>query len=111
MEDVMASRKFFLFIVAALCCLFLFAQQQPTQSLPAADKTIASNAQRMVEQGRQIFRFDTFGSQAFWGDGLQLHKAIAGDKQGGLGPGVSPKTALAVGLKMWTPFRQTSSPP
>ena len=96
----MASRKFFLFVVAALCCLFLFAQQQPVPSLPAADKTIAMNAQRMVEQGRQIFRFDTFGSQAFWGDGLQLHRAIAGDKQGGIGPGVSPKTALAVGLKV-----------
>src|SRR5438477_4494792 len=99
MEDVMASRKFFLFIVAALCCLILFAQQ-PTKPVPAADKTIASNAQRMVEQGRQIFRFDTFGSQAFWGDALQLHRAIAGDKQGGIGPGVSPKTALAVGLKV-----------
>src|SRR5438874_8881180 len=100
MEDVMASRKFFLFVVAALCCLFLFAQQQPVPSVPAADKTIAMNAQRMVEQGRQIFRFDTFGSQAFWGDALQLHRAIAGDKQGGIGPGVSPKTALAVGLKV-----------
>ena len=29
-----------------------------------------------------------------------LHKAIAGEKNGGVGPGVSPKTALAVGLKV-----------
>ena len=31
---------------------------------------------------------------------MQLHKAIAGAKNGGVGPGVSPKTALAVGLKV-----------
>jgi hypothetical protein len=36
----------------------------------------------MFEQGRQIFRSDTFGSEAFWGDALQLHKAIAGEKHG-----------------------------
>ena len=49
----------------------------------------------MIEDGRQIFRYDTFGSEAFWGDALQLHKAIAGSKSGGIGDGVSPKTALA----------------
>src|ERR1700682_4913173 len=54
----------------------------------------------MMENGKQIFRFDTFGSEAFWGDALQLHKAIAGEKLGGVGPGVSPKTALSVGLKV-----------
>src|SRR5262245_54723123 len=43
---------------------------------------------------------ETFGSEAFWGDALQLHKAIAGEKNGGVGPGVSPKTALSVGLKV-----------
>src|ERR1700674_652001 len=61
---------------------------------------IADNAQTMLEQGRKIFRFDTFGDEAFWGDTLKLHQAIAGAKQGGVGPGVSPKTALSVGLKV-----------
>ena len=64
------------------------------------DQMIEDNAQRMLKEGRQIFRDDTFGSEAFWGDTLQLHKAIAGEKNGGVGPGVSPKTALAVGLKV-----------
>jgi hypothetical protein len=64
------------------------------------DGVISKNSERMIEQGRQIFRFDTFGSQAFWGDALQLHKAIAGEKNGGVGGGVSPKTALSVGLKV-----------
>jgi hypothetical protein len=54
----------------------------------------------MLDQGRRTFRFDTFGDEAFWGDTLKLHQAVAGAKQGGVGPGVSPKTALAVGLKV-----------
>src|SRR5207237_6700965 len=64
------------------------------------DKVIEDNANRMVREGRQTFRFDTFGDEAFWGDALQLHKAIAGEKHGGVGGGVSPKTALSVGLKV-----------
>jgi len=64
------------------------------------DAEINRQAQAMIDEGRKIFRYDTFGSEAFWGDALQLHKAIAGEKNGGIGPGVSPKTALAVGLKV-----------
>jgi hypothetical protein len=64
------------------------------------DKVIEGSAQRMLKEGRQTFRYDTFGSEGFWGDTLQLHKAIAGEKNGGVGAGVSPKTALAVGLKV-----------
>lgn len=59
-----------------------------------------SNALVLVTQGRQIFRYDTYGDEAFWGDTLQLHRAIQGTKFGGVGPGVSPKTALALGLKV-----------
>jgi len=54
----------------------------------------------LVRQGRRVFRFDTFGDEAFWGGQLGLHKAIEGAGNGGVGPGVSPKTALAVGLKV-----------
>lgn len=59
-----------------------------------------NNATAKVEHGRQVFRFDTFGDQAFWGDTLKLHQAIEGAANGGVGPGVSPRTALAVGLKV-----------
>jgi hypothetical protein len=76
--------------------------QTPKKALPDNDRQISAHAQRMMNEGRQIFRFDTFGSEAFWGDALQLHKAIAGEKNGGVGGGVSPKTALAVGLKVDT---------
>jgi hypothetical protein len=68
--------------------------------LSGIDRQINAHAQRLIEEGRRIFRFDTYGSEAFFGDALQLHRAIAGQKNGGVGPGVSPKTALAVGLKV-----------
>ena len=58
------------------------------------------NSQKLFSEGRQIFRFDTFGDEAFWGDTLKLHTAIAGKANGGIGTGVSPGTALAVGLKV-----------
>ncbi len=61
---------------------------------------VLADAQRLVEQGRRIFRHDTFGNERFWGDTLKLHEAIAGQDHGGVGPGVSPSTALAVGLKV-----------
>ena len=70
------------------------------KELSKIDRQINDHARQTVDQGRQIFRFDTFGSEAFFGGALQLHKAIAGAKNGGVGPGVSPKTALAVGLKV-----------
>src|SRR5688572_11973861 len=57
-------------------------------------------ATQMFKDGRTTFRFDTFGSEAFWGDALKLHLAIAGEANGGVGPGVSPAAALGLGLKV-----------
>jgi hypothetical protein len=54
----------------------------------------------MMKEGQQVFRFDTFDDQTFWGDALRLHQAIEGTKFGGVGPGLSPKAALGVGLKV-----------
>ena len=59
-----------------------------------------SGGSKLVAKGKQTFRFDTFGDQAFWGGTLHLHKTIEGAKHGGIGPGLSPKTALALGLKV-----------
>ena len=64
------------------------------------DAAIQNNAKRMMEEGKKIFRFDTFGSEDFWGGQLRLHEAIVGQKLGGVGPGVSPKAALSLGLKV-----------
>jgi hypothetical protein len=75
-------------------------------SLTEFDRLIDSNSRDMIRDGRKTFRFDTFGDEAFWGDLLGLHKAIQGTAFGGVATpdlnldGVSPKTALAVGLKV-----------
>ncbi len=61
---------------------------------------IQANANAMLAEGRTIFRYDTFGDEAFWGGTLHLHQAIEGGKLGGVGSGVSPATAIAVGLKV-----------
>ena len=61
---------------------------------------VEQNVRNLIDEGRHTFRFDTFGDEAFWGDTLKLHQAIAGAKLGGVGAGVSPATALAVGLKV-----------
>ena len=47
---------------------------------------------KLVAQGKEIFRFDTFGDEQLWTDTLQLHNVVAG--------AVDPITALSVGLKV-----------
>jgi hypothetical protein len=49
------------------------------------------NAKRLIEQGRQIFRFDTYGDEAFWTDQLHMQQSVTR---------LSPQTALALGLKV-----------
>src|SRR3954469_19713099 len=61
---------------------------------------ILANSERMLEEGVETFRFETFGDEAFWGDTLKLHEAIQGSGFGGVGPGLSPRTALSLGLKV-----------
>ncbi|HKS43442.1 MAG TPA: hypothetical protein VJX74_22700 [Blastocatellia bacterium] len=71
-----------------------------SKKIKAFADQINDNAEQMIKDGREIFRNDTFGDEEFWGDLLQLHTAIKGAQLGGVGPGVSPKTALSVGLKV-----------
>ena len=64
------------------------------------DPTVRANAERLLSEGEQTFRYDTFGSEDFWGGQVKLHQAIQGEKFGGVGAGVSPKQALELGLKV-----------
>jgi hypothetical protein len=59
--------------------------------LKAFDNEIKVHAQEMLEEGREIFRYDTFGDEDFWGGTLRLHEAVAT---------LSPADALGLGLKV-----------
>jgi len=72
----------------------------PSDDRPTFDDAISANATDLFTRGRQTFRFDTFADEHFWGDALKLHQAIEGGRFGGVGPGISPATALALGLKV-----------
>jgi hypothetical protein len=86
-----------IFVLVNYGTAFSDNKQQPLTKL---DKQLNKQARQTLADGRQIFRFDTFGDEAFWGDTLKLHRAIKGAQLGGVGPGVSPRTALEVGLKV-----------
>jgi len=101
----MSQPKLRIHIIVPVTVLLLAAMIGASRPAPVgAESTkrnpVVENATQRVQQGEQVFRFDTFGDQAFWGDTLKLHQALEGAKLGGVGPGVSPKTALAVGLKV-----------
>jgi hypothetical protein len=64
------------------------------------DERIVEHATDLLQRGRRIFRFDTFGDEVFWGGTLRLHEAIEGERLGGVGPGLSPAAALSLGLKI-----------
>src|SRR6266545_2967502 len=87
--------------VAALVLVVGIIANGTVTAVRQTDRPRAMNPDlSLVTKGRQIFRYDTFGDQAFWGGALQLHRAVEGAKNGGVGSGVSPKTALSVGLKV-----------
>ncbi len=106
LERRLAKVAIILFAAAAMMVLIgaqsidTSAEDQGKGKVTEAERITDANAQRMLTEGKQTFRFDTFGDEAFWTDALQLNRAIAGANLGGVGPGVSPKTALAVGLKV-----------
>ena len=91
-------------LLAGICLILVYAagssHAQRSDKENEFDRQISANSQRMFEEGKHIFRYDTFGDEAYWTDKLKLHQAIEGSKFGGVGPGVSPKTALSVGLKV-----------
>ena len=86
-------------VACALIASTLTGCNSKGNAQPAGDAVLLS-AEQSIKEGRQTFRFDTFGDEAFWGDTLKLHQAIEGIPFGGVGPGLSPRAALAAGLKV-----------
>ena len=77
------------------------AQTEETGVSPSGFADVVSDSsKRMLKEGEGTFRFDTFGDEAWWGDTLRLHEAIEGAKFGGDWSGISPATALSLGLKV-----------
>ena len=74
-------------IVAAISGSDVKTNAKNTESRNEAE----DNASRLIDQGRHIFRFDTFGDEAFWSGQLQMQQSLIG---------LSPRTALALGLKV-----------
>src|SRR3989440_12669320 len=56
-----------------------------------SEKLVTSPIDDVLTDGKTVFRFDTFGDEAFWTDTLKMHQVVQG---------ISPKTALGVGLKV-----------
>jgi hypothetical protein len=73
------------------------SQRAPAKSF---DDRIEDHARETLKAGRQIFRYDTFGSEEFWGGRLRLHEAIVGARLGGVGAGITARQALQLGLKV-----------
>ena len=101
---VFTSHRFKLISLAAFAALAFLLIARPAGSalmqLFGWDQVIEENGDAMIDEGRQTFRYDTFGDEHFWGDQLMLHKTIAGAANGGIGPGLTPAQALALGLKV-----------
>ncbi|MGZ5034531.1 MAG: hypothetical protein ACXWAC_15145, partial [Usitatibacter sp.] len=68
-------------VLAAACA----GSSGQSESTPAGDPA-------KIAEGKQIFRFDTFGDETQWTDALRLHEVIRA--------AVDPTTALSVGLKV-----------
>ncbi len=105
-QTKMKSKKISLLSLSFIAgLLFIYACEddngpQPVPSLNIPDPITLDLDPIKVEEGKEIFRFDTFGDESFWTDVLSLDKATLGDANGGFGPGLSPKTALSLGLKV-----------
>jgi cytochrome c2 len=70
----------------------VYASQSTATEHRAAAAEQAHHQRALVAQGKHIFRYDTFGDESFWTDKLKMNDVIQ--------MAVSPKVALAVGLKV-----------
>lgn len=90
----MRSRTILLMTAVFLLLVTIVASRTQNNKRKATSQFLGSaedNSNQLIQQGRQIFRFDTFGDEAFWGGQLQLHQAVNN---------LSPNAALALGLKV-----------
>jgi cytochrome c5 len=81
-----------LFLIAAVMLLVVAVNVSTAKPDGRQFRSSAEeNAETLIEQGRHVFRFDTFGDEAFWTDALHMQQPVST---------LSPQTALALGLKV-----------
>ncbi|HEX7089096.1 MAG TPA: c-type cytochrome [Longimicrobiales bacterium] len=76
-------------LLVAAPALLLFACGDDDATGPRGPRPLDPE---LVAQGKEIFRFDTFGDEAYWTDTLRMNEVIES--------AVSPAVALSVGLKV-----------
>ena len=77
---------------ALLCGVVGCSSEERATGLPQADDAVAANmSPSLVAQGREIFRFDTFGNETFWTDSAAMQVKINA---------LPPEDALLAGLKV-----------
>ena len=75
-----------------LCGVVGCSSEERATGLPQADDAVAANmSPSLVAQGREIFRFDTFGNETFWTDSAAMQVKINA---------LPPEDALLAGLKV-----------
>src|SRR5262245_4375190 len=78
---------------AIVCSALIFSASLPSvvQAHRQDEDRDDDNDGRRLRNGREIFRFDTFGDEQFWTDVLRMPEGLAA---------VDPTTALSVGLNV-----------
>ena len=80
-------------VIATLLCVACGTRNPaPDASGPTGFSVPTNMSPATLAEGRQIFRFETFGDEQFWTDTARMHEVVQ--------TGVSPATALSVGLKV-----------
>ena len=89
-----SARPAHVFPIAVLLAAACASQQTPADGGGAADTGPVPGAasSATLQEGQRVFRFETFGNEQFWTDTARMHEVVQ--------KGVSPKTALSVGLKV-----------
>lgn len=82
----------FILIVSMMSCKKEDSGHPPSPQPGEGSLNLPSLDPELVQQGEQVFRYETFGNETFWTDVLQMNQVIEA--------GVSPATALSVGLKV-----------
>lgn len=79
--------------IAVVAVIVGCARQPAVESSdPTGFRVGADRTAQAITDGRQVFRFETFGDEKFWTDTARMHEVVQ--------KGVSPATALSVGLKV-----------